>query len=199
VGIVVVVAAGFVVEAATDTARGKACEGAGDCRHELIEVSPAQWMEVAERCQAVRADEEAAPDGHLVKLRLDDHIYEIYVGKDTAIVCGKRSIGDDSGAVPAADPQLSRWLDHARQKLAQRLLCSVDDIELLRIERVVWRDSSLGCPQPGLMYGQVLTEGVRIILRAEGRDHHFHGGSSAPPFLCEHPSPVEPLPSSEVE
>lgn len=40
---------------------------------------------------------------------------------------------------------------------------------LLRLEAVEFRDASLGCPQPGMAYAQVITPGYRVWLDANGR------------------------------
>jgi hypothetical protein len=42
------------------------------------------------------------------------------------------------------------------------------DLKLLTSEQAQWSDSSLGCPQPGVMYAQVITSGY--VLRFADRD-----------------------------
>lgn len=60
------------------------------------------------------------------------------------------------------------------------------EVTLVSAENVAWMDTSLGCPQPGRVYAQVLTEGVRIVLAAGGRNYFYHG-DRASGFLCETP------------
>jgi len=36
----------------------------------------------------------------------------------------------------------------------------------VEVDAVTWPDTSLGCPKPGMMYPQVLVEGVLVQLRA---------------------------------
>jgi hypothetical protein len=57
------------------------------------------------------------------------------------------------------------------------------DLALLSSEQVQWNDSSLGCPQPGAMYAQVITSGH--VLRFAGRDatHEVHVAGDAA-ILC---------------
>lgn len=81
--------------------------------------------------------------------------------------------------------------------LAGRLGISAGDIEVLSEKSVTWRDGSLGCPRPGMMYTQALVEGSLIVLRAGGRDFSYHSGSGRPPFYCE--NPVSPAPDPSVE
>jgi hypothetical protein len=76
-------------------------------------------------------------------------------------------------------------LDQARADLAERLGVPVEDVTVVSSEEVTWPDSSLGCPQPGMMYAQVLTNGSRIILSAGGRTYEYHSGGRRAPFLCK--------------
>ena len=57
------------------------------------------------------------------------------------------------------------------------------DSKLLTSEQTQWNDSSLGCPQPGAMYAQVITSGY--VLRFAGRDatHEVHVAGDAA-ILC---------------
>lgn len=72
----------------------------------------------------------------------------------------------------------------AIEDLAGRETISPADVEVVSVEEVVWPDSSLGCPQPGMRYRQVLQDGMRIILRANGREYDYHSGGNRAPFLC---------------
>jgi len=62
----------------------------------------------------------------------------------------------------------------AREDLAQRLGLTPEAIRLVSVEAVDWPDASLGCPQPGMMYAQVITPGYRIILSASGENYEYH-------------------------
>ncbi len=63
--------------------------------------------------------------------------------------------------------------DLARQKLAEELEISVDQIKVVIADPVFWSDASLGCPQPGMTYQQVITPGYRITL-AVGNDLYIY-------------------------
>ena len=76
----------------------------------------------------------------------------------------------------------------AKQDLAKRLSVNPDQIELVSFTPVTWPDGSMGCPEPGMMYTQVLVEGYRIQLRSGGRVYEYHGGGTRAPFLCAKPS-----------
>jgi hypothetical protein len=72
--------------------------------------------------------------------------------------------------------------------LAGRLGIALTDITLVSSEAVEWSDGSLGCPQPGMMYPQVITEGVRVILGAGGKQYAYHGDTQGKLFYCENPT-----------
>ena len=73
----------------------------------------------------------------------------------------------------------------ARHDLATRLTITEAKIEVIEAKAIVWPDSSLGCPQPGMMYAQVLQDGLLIVLRAHQQLYEYHSGDGRPPFLCE--------------
>ncbi|MBP6962780.1 MAG: hypothetical protein KBC96_00065 [Armatimonadetes bacterium] len=52
--------------------------------------------------------------------------------------------------------------------LAKRLELKAQDINAIETTPITWPDASLGIPEPGKMYAQVLTPGYRIILEARG-------------------------------
>jgi hypothetical protein len=79
-------------------------------------------------------------------------------------------------------------LEQAKTDLADRVGVPVDQITVVSSEEVTWPDSSLGCPEPGMMYAQVLTAGTRIVLSAGGRQYSYHSSSRRAPFLCENPA-----------
>lgn len=62
----------------------------------------------------------------------------------------------------------------ARAQLADELACPPDQIDLVSAEAVDWSDSSLGCPQPGMMYMQVITPGFRVTLTHAGQQYTYH-------------------------
>lgn len=90
-------------------------------------------------------------------------------------------------AQPPDDPQLQALIDRAKADLAQRLDIPVEEIVLDEFRLVTWSDASLGCPEPGMAYAQVLVDGYLIMLRAGLGIYNYHGGGypDRGPFLCE--------------
>lgn len=89
-------------------------------------------------------------------------------------------------ASEAPDPDLNNPLIAlAKQDLGKRLDVSPKEIEVVSFELVVWPDSSLGCPQPGMEYLQVPQDGALILLRFAETPYEYHSGGSRGVFLCE--------------
>ncbi len=75
-------------------------------------------------------------------------------------------------------------VQQARADLAQRIGITPDSIVVKSAQEIEWPDSSLGCPKPGMMYAQVITHGVLIVLEANGKTYEYHG-SMRQVSLCE--------------
>ena len=72
----------------------------------------------------------------------------------------------------------------AREDLASRLGVDPSEVEVASRAEVDWPDASLGCPQPGMRYKQVVTNGTLTILTIDGREYRYHAGGGRLPFLC---------------
>lgn len=57
--------------------------------------------------------------------------------------------------------------------------------ELISAERVEFSDGSLGCPQPGQSYTQSVVQGLRVLVRADGKTYDYRFGRGDRPRLCE--------------
>lgn len=102
-----------------------------------------------------------------------------------------------SASTPTASG-MEGLIDKAKQDLAQRLSIPLDQINLVEATAVVWPDSSMGCPQPGMAYLQVPQDGALIILQAEGNTYEYHRGGSRGLFLCEK-NPKNPEPPAKID
>jgi len=59
-----------------------------------------------------------------------------------------------------------------------------EEIKVILVERVVWPDTSLGCPEPGKFYAQVLVPGYRIILEVGGKRVEVHTDLKGRVVIC---------------
>jgi hypothetical protein len=87
------------------------------------------------------------------------------------------------------EPNLQNLIDKAIADLAQRLTISPNEVILVEATSVVWPDSSLGCPQKGMVYAQVLTPGYLIRLDSGNQQYEYHAGKGTSVIYCEHPTP----------
>ncbi len=90
--------------------------------------------------------------------------------------------------IPAL-PTLQNLIEKAKQDLAQRLSLSTTQINLLEATEVIWLDSSLGCPQKGMEYTQILTPGYLIRLESSGNIFEYHTSMGRNVIYCEDPTP----------
>ena len=71
----------------------------------------------------------------------------------------------------------------AIETLAADLKIPADGILVDTVRAVDWRDSSLGCPKPGMAYLDVITPGHKVTLRADGRVYVVHEAKNQA-FVC---------------
>lgn len=129
---------------------------------------------------------------------------KISKGEELKVVSIPKAAGEvnveSKPSVPISlGPEMSRLVDLAKKDLAAELSVSDQEIDVLQADFVTWPDSSAGCPQPGMQYLQVLTNGARILLKANNAVYPYHSGGNRPPFPCKNPSSIGPLPYQEGE
>lgn len=82
-------------------------------------------------------------------------------------------------------PGSEKALVAATADLAERTGVPASNISLVSMEAVDWSDASLGCPQEGYMYAQVITPGFSLILSAQGQPYEYHTDQAGNVVLCE--------------
>jgi len=91
-----------------------------------------------------------------------------------------------STPVPPTDSVSLALIEKAKSDLAQRTGIPTEEISLDYFAYITWPNASLGCPEPGMAYADVLVDGYQILLRAGLDVYSYHGASSGNgPFLCE--------------
>ena len=93
-------------------------------------------------------------------------------------------------------PELQTTADKATTILSDALDVSPDDITILEVQRVEWSDASLGCPESGMMYAQVITPGYLVTAEVKGEEQMVHmnekgHGVVCPPERAQPPISVE--------
>jgi hypothetical protein len=74
----------------------------------------------------------------------------------------------------------------ARKALAAREGSRGAEAEVVSADAAEWRDSSLGCPESGKLYAQVILAGYRVVFRAGATVHVVHV-SGADAVVCGKP------------
>lgn len=62
----------------------------------------------------------------------------------------------------------------AVRALAEQQDIPPEQVTVVAWEPVDWPDTSLGCPEPGKVYAQVITPGYRVFLEARGKTYTIH-------------------------
>jgi hypothetical protein len=86
---------------------------------------------------------------------------------------------DQSAIVPR---QLA---EKAKAHLAKLLDIDVSEIRVVEALAVSWPDTSLGCPQPGFFYAQMIVPGYRLVLEAKGQQYPYHTTLDGQIILCK--------------
>ncbi|MEO0423966.1 MAG: hypothetical protein AAF184_16630 [Pseudomonadota bacterium] len=102
-----------------------------------------------------------------------------------------RQLTEDGRLIPL-DDQTRKIADLARSTLATELSVDPASIEVDTVQAMQWSDTSLGCPQPGFGYGQVITPGYRVALRVDGAEHFVHTNTTTRGVVCEQKTPPPP-------
>lgn len=111
--------------------------------------------------------------GKKVVLEYGGEQYTFHVHGLRAVLCDGPNAGSQSDLV--ALPEGSEVaVEAALQDLGAHLGLETEAIALAGIEKRMWNDASLGCPEPGKLYAQVLTPGFLIRLRAKGETYEYH-------------------------
>ena len=89
-------------------------------------------------------------------------------------------------SAPELPPGSEQAVAAAIEDLAgQSGISAADEITMLSVEPVEWRDASLGCPQEGMMYAQVITPGFLVMLQAGGEQYEYHTNQADTVVLCQ--------------
>jgi hypothetical protein len=113
------------------------------------------------------------------------------------VSCGSDDDGGDatttsaaaSGSTVPGTGSDSEYEAAAIADLAERQGADPTAIQVVSVEDVMWPDSSIGCPEEGTQYAQMLTAGVRIVLELDGQEYEYHAALGDDVFSCENPQP----------
>ncbi|MCS7259839.1 MAG: hypothetical protein NZ765_03550, partial [Anaerolineae bacterium] len=122
--------------------------------------------------------------GKYPPLRLATRIAEEAQRVSATATAVARVVGMAATLPAEMDPEASAAVQRAVEDLARRLAVPHRAIQVLRAQAVEWPDTSLGCPQEGMMYAQVITPGFLIFLEAQGNVYEYHTDRVHHAVLC---------------
>jgi len=76
-------------------------------------------------------------------------------------------------------------LDPILADAATRSGVAVDQLVVVTSLSITWSDGSLGCPEPGQAYTQIVLEGYRVSIRAGTNTYDYRGAGMSGFKLCK--------------
>ncbi|MFQ5613013.1 MAG: hypothetical protein ACE5H9_12865 [Anaerolineae bacterium] len=173
---------------------------------DLVDAQAVVWPDTGLGCpQPGMAYAQASTAGFRVILEAEQERYAYHTDAGRVVVlcesgevAKEEIVSDEPLSGVAETSSVDEMVAKAKEDLARRLSIGVDQISLREAREVTWPDASLGCPQPGMVYAQVLQDGLLIRLSAGGRIYFYHSGGSRDPFLCEQ-SPLVPQTPDKID
>lgn len=100
------------------------------------------------------------------------------------LLAGCGGFGLAGNAEPPVPPEAERTLAAVRADAARRAGQDPSRVRLVGLEAVDWPDTSLGCPEPGKVYAQVVTPGYKIVVRVGETEYEYHTDRAGNFVLC---------------
>jgi hypothetical protein len=92
--------------------------------------------------------------------------------------------GDRSSPGAPIPPSAEASVRAAISDMAAKLGVAPEAVQVVSISQVDWSDTSLGCPQPGMFYAQIIVEGYKIMLSAGSQQVEYHGDQRGRVVTC---------------
>jgi hypothetical protein len=103
------------------------------------------------------------------------------------VACSTNTSPASSVASPSSvtiPPEASSAIDAALSDAASHLGVSRAQLAVVQVQAQQWPDASLGCPQPGQLYSQVVTPGYLVVISTAGKQLEYHTNDGARVTLC---------------
>lgn len=102
------------------------------------------------------------------------------------------TVRDDRQVTPTTvgpfDPSVGSVPDEKLDPLvtdaAERGAVGVESVVVVRSQQVVWSSPALDCPEPGVSYAQVLTNGYWVVLQAGDAEYDYRAEIEGDFRLC---------------
>ncbi len=87
--------------------------------------------------------------------------------------CSLGANGKETSQAPELPEDLDSLVVLAKLDLSLKTGLDLEKIDTVSVEQINFSDSSLGVPEPGVEYAQVVTPGLIIILEAGGKEYEY--------------------------
>ena len=91
----------------------------------------------------------------------------------------------------------AEMLGAMRSDAARRAGSAESAVQVASVQPVTWPDASIGCPQPGMVYAQMLVPGWRVVLEAGGRRYDYHAARGGRWLVCPAGQAQPPLATAD--
>jgi hypothetical protein len=93
---------------------------------------------------------------------------------------------NQNGATPVTvPPDAASVVEAAMSDATAHLGVSRDQLHVDQVQAHQWPDSSLGCPQPGQLYSQIVTPGYLVVISGSGKQLEYHTDARSHVTLCQ--------------
>lgn len=127
----------------------------------------------AEGSETTLAAAAPAPDANAADAAQNDA-----EGQDEATTQDDTEEQGEAGMLELSDVEL-RLVELAAADLSAELGIAPEQIKATSMQAVDFADSSLGCPEEGMMYAQVITSGYQFMMEVDGTTYEYHGTGQA--------------------
>jgi hypothetical protein len=87
---------------------------------------------------------------------------------------GRVMLCEGSASASGWPPEADAAVRAAVNDLASKRKVAAQAVQIVSVEAVDWSDTSLGCPQPGMFYAQIIVRGFQIMLSTDGQPAEYH-------------------------
>jgi len=142
---------------------------------QVVSVEAVEWPDASMGCpKPGMAYAQVVTPGYRIELQVEGQAYVYHTSSHSFVRCDENRPVEQPAEELRLGPEANTLADQAQLDLSQVLGLPVNEITVLSVEAVEWPDSSLGCPQPGMSYLQVVTPGYQILLQAQGKTYSYH-------------------------
>lgn len=100
---------------------------------------------------------------------------------------------------PVEDEGPQTQVEAAKSDLAQRVDATPNQITVKNVEEKQFSDASLGVPEPGQTYAQVITPGYVIQLEVNGTTYRYHASEQRVVLVPQEPTQTPPPTATESD